>query len=225
MRAPANAELPPAPSADESSPFRRSHAVARLRVLVVDDDQHVCEYLRELLEPDGCGVHAIHDPIAALAHAQESEPYHIVILDLKMPGLTGLRFLERLRKVDKESAVIILTGFPSLETATNAIDLDISAYMKKPVSGEDLRDTIARVVRKKGIVVRPEDQLHVAIGGRIGQLRKDRSLTLKEMGRRTSLSVSLLSQIERAESSASISSLYRIATAFDLRLVDLFSEF
>ena len=56
-------------------------------------------------------------------------------------------------------------------------------------------------------------------------LRKDRSLTLKQMAKRTGLSVSLLSQIERAESSASISSLYKIAVALDARIQDLFGEF
>ena len=56
-------------------------------------------------------------------------------------------------------------------------------------------------------------------------LRKERNLTLKQMARRTSLSVSLLSQIERAESSASISSLYKIAVALDTRMTGLFGSF
>ena len=58
-----------------------------------------------------------------------------------------------------------------------------------------------------------------------GDLRKARGLTLKQMARRTNLSVSLLSQIERAESSASISSLYKIASALDVRIQDLFGEY
>ena len=57
------------------------------------------------------------------------------------------------------------------------------------------------------------------------RLRKDAGLTLKLLSRRTNLSVSLLSQIERAESSASISSLYKIASALDVRIQDLFGEY
>ncbi len=58
-----------------------------------------------------------------------------------------------------------------------------------------------------------------------GELRKTRSLTLKQMARRTNLSVSLLSQIERAESSASVSSLFKVATALDVPLTDLFAGY
>ena len=168
---------------------------------------------------------SLHSPRSALEKLKAKEGYHILILDLKMPEMDGISLLEQIRKIDRDVAVLILTAFPSLESATDAINLDVSAYMQKPFSGDEMRETIARVARKKGIVVRREDELHVTIGQRIRQYRKDKSLTLKQMGRRTNLSVSLLSQIERAESSASVSSLYKIANALDVRIVDLFGDF
>ena len=64
-----------------------------------------------------------------------------------------------------------------------------------------------------------------AAAGIIRELRKERGLTLKQLSRRTNLSVSLLSQIERAESSASVSSLFKVATALDVRLTQLFGRF
>ncbi len=199
--------------------------VSRLRVLVIDDDVSVCEYLQELLTPDGCEVLPIHAPEEALDKIKAKESFHILILDLRMPTMNGIDLLDKIRKVDRDIAVIILTAFPSLESATNAINLDVSAYMQKPFSGDEMRETIARVARKKGIVVRREDELHITIGKRIRNYRKEKALTLKQMGRRTNLSVSLLSQIERAESSASVSSLYKIANALDVRIVDLFGDF
>jgi DNA-binding NtrC family response regulator len=199
--------------------------VSRLRVLIIDDDVKVCEYLQELLTPDGCEVVAIHEPEQGLTLLKAKETFHIMILDLKMPGINGIQLLEQIRKIDRDVAVIILTAYPSLESATDAINLDVSAYMQKPFSGEDMRETIARVARKKGIVVRREDELHITIGKRIRECRKEKALTLKQMGRRTNLSVSLLSQIERAESSASVSSLYKIANALDVRIVELFGDF
>lgn len=203
----------------------QDQGVSRLRVLVIDDDKSVCEYLQELLTPDGCEVVTINSPRSALEKLKAKEGYHILILDLKMPEMDGISLLEQIRKIDRDVAVLILTAFPSLETATDAINLDVSAYMQKPFSGDEMRDTIARVARKKGIVVRREDELHITIGKRIRQYRKEKSLTLKQMGRRTNLSVSLLSQIERAESSASVSSLYKIANALDVRIVELFGDF
>ncbi len=199
--------------------------MSSLRVLIIDDDAKVCEYLQELLTPDGCEVLSINDPNEGLAKLKTKETFHILILDLKMPGVNGIDLLAQIRKVDKDIAAIILTAYPSLESATDAINLDVSAYMQKPFSGEEMRETIARVARKKGIVVRREDELHITIGRRIREVRKQRELTLKQMGRRTNLSVSLLSQIERAESSASVSSLYKIANALDVRIVELFGDF
>jgi transcriptional regulator with XRE-family HTH domain len=67
--------------------------------------------------------------------------------------------------------------------------------------------------------------LHRVIGETVRNLRKEANLTLKQMARRTGLSVSLLSQIERAESSASISSLYKIAVALDVKIQDLFGDY
>jgi DNA-binding NtrC family response regulator len=202
-----------------------ARGVSRLRVLIIDDEAPVCEFLQELLTPDGCEVVAINDPKAGLEKLKASEKFHILILDLKMPGINGIELLEQIRKFNKDIAAIILTAFPSLDSATEAINLDVSAYMQKPFSGEEMRETIARVARKKGIVVRREDELHITIGARIRDFRKQRELTLKQMGRRTNLSVSLLSQIERAESSASVSSLYKIANALDVRIVELFGDF
>jgi len=89
----------------------------------------------------------------------------------------------------------------------------------------EFRDTIAEILKKKGVLVNPEEELHKAIGQNIRRLRKERKLTLKQLSRRTSLSVSLLSQIERAESSASVSSLYKIAIALNEKLTTLFGDY
>ena len=88
-----------------------------------------------------------------------------------------------------------------------------------------IREAITRIAKKKGLILRREDELHATIGRSIRELRKARGLTLKQMSRRTKLSVSLLSQIERAESSASVSSLWKVATALDVRLTELFGTF
>ena len=82
-----------------------------------------------------------------------------------------------------------------------------------------------RIARKKGLLLSREEELHATIGLTIRTLRKQRGLTLKQMSRRTDLSVSLLSQIERAESSASVSSLFKVAAALDVRITELFGSF
>jgi len=198
--------------------------VSQLNILVVDDDKDVCEYLEDFLTSDGYGVTVVNDPTNALESLRQAE-YHVCILDLMMPKLSGIDLLGQIRKADDDIAVIILTGYPSLETATASIEHDVSAYIRKPFSIDEFRDSLGRIAKKKGLVLRREDELHMTIGRNIRELRKERGLTLKQMSRRTKLSVSLLSQIERAESSASVSSLFKVATALDVKLVELFGEF
>ena len=198
--------------------------MAQLSLLVVDDDKDVCEYLEDFLVHDGYKVRSINDPTLAIEELKQSE-YHVVILDLMMPKLNGIDLLSQIRKVDGDVAVIILTGYPSLESAKASIEHDVSAYIKKPFSIDEFREVLIRIAKKKGLVLRKEDELHITIGRNIRELRKARGLTLKQMSRRTNLSVSLLSQIERAESSASVSSLFKVATALDVKITDLFGDY
>src|SRR6476660_151329 len=197
---------------------------AKLSVLVIDDDPDILEYLQDFLAAEGFDVTTLGDPTVAVERIRD-EVYHLVVIDLMMPKLSGLDLLAQIRAVDDDIAVIILTGHPSLDTATASIQHDISAYIHKPFTPADFRDVIARIAKKKGLVLRREDELHAAIGRQIRDLRKSRGLTLKQMARRTNLSVTLLSQIERAESSASVSSLFKVATALDVRLTDLFAGY
>ena len=199
-------------------------SVSPLTILVVDDDKDVCEYLQDFLTADGYSVTCVNDPTQVLDAMREKE-YHVAVLDLMMPKISGIDLLGQIRKVDDDIAVIILTGYPSLETATASIEHEVSAYIRKPFNIDEFRDALARIAQKKGLVLRREDELHLTIGRNIRELRKGRGLTLKQMSRRTKLSVSLLSQIERAESSASVSSLFKVATALDVKITELFGEF
>ncbi len=195
-----------------------------VRILIVDDDRAICDYMQTLLERDGYQVTTMSDSTGVIPELKKSD-YHLVILDLMMPKRDGIEVLREIRKVDKDIAVVIFTGYPNLDSAVASMKLDAVDYIKKPFNVDEFRAVITRVMRKKGLALTPEEELHRAIGEMIRKLRKSKSLTLKQMARRTGLSVSLLSQIERAETSASISSLYKIAAGLQTRVRDLFGEY
>ena len=197
--------------------------VPAVRILICDDDPAICEYMETLLTKDGCEVTTLSDPLKVEEEVRQGD-YHLIVLDVMMPKLDGLQVLERIRKLDSDVAVVMFTGYPNLESAVASMKLDAVDYIKKPFNVDEFREVLARVIKKKGIARTPEEVLHKVIGENIRGLRKDKELTLKQMARRTGLSVSLLSQIERAESSASISSLYKIAKALDSRVGELFGE-
>jgi two-component system, OmpR family, response regulator len=195
-----------------------------IKILIVDDDKAILDYMQLLLEKDGYHVKVLQDP-SLVEDELKGGGYHLLILDLMMPKMDGIETLQRVRKIDSDIAVVIYTGYPNVESAIAAMKLEAVDYLKKPFNVDEFRGVLERIMRKKGLARSPEEQLHRTIGDIIRQLRKEKDLTLKQMARRTNLSVSLLSQIERAESSASISSLYKIAIALEARVRDLFGEF
>jgi DNA-binding NtrC family response regulator len=201
-----------------------SDKLAAVKILIVDDDRAICDYMQTLIEHEGYTVKTMSDP-TLIDDEVKNGGYHLIVLDLMMPKLDGIETLKKIRKIDSDVSVVIFTGFPNLETAVAAMKLDAVDYLKKPFVKDDFLEVLDRVMRKKGLARTPEEKLHKVIGDTIRNLRKDKDLTLKQMSRRTNLSVSLLSQIERAESSASISSLYKIAASLEARIQDLFGEY
>ena len=195
-----------------------------IRILIIDDDKDICEYMQLLLTQSGYDVTAETDARAALDLLKEEE-FHVVILDIMMPELNGMELLEKIRDFDSDIAIIIFTGYPSVDTAVTSMKYNVSDYIKKPFDVDEFNQMLEKILREKGLLTDPEEQLLATIGKNIRRMRKDRSLTLKQMSRRTGLSVSLLSQIERAESSASVSSLFKLARALDVKLTELFGDY
>ena len=197
--------------------------VPKISILIVDDDADICQYMQTLLEKDGFQVRTLSDPSQVESEVRQGS-YHVMILDLMMPKIGGIEVLKRIREVDNDIAVVIFTAHPTLDTAVSSMKLDALDYIKKPFNVDEFREVLARVMKKKGLARTPEEQLHKIIGDTIRGMRKSKELTLKQMSRRTGLSISLLSQIERAESSPSISSLYKISIALETKIQTLFGD-
>jgi DNA-binding NtrC family response regulator len=195
----------------------------QIRILVVDDEQDNCDFFKLVLDKEGYKVDTLTEP-AECVPALKKQDYHLIVLDMMMPSMSGTDVLQQVRKVDTDIAVIVATAYPAVDTAVASLKASASDYVKKPIDPPAFVAAVRNALAKKGLFKDPEAELHHAIGATIRDARKTQDLTLKQLARRTGLSVSLLSQIERAESSASISSLYKIASALRLRMGDLFGE-
>jgi DNA-binding NtrC family response regulator len=193
----------------------------QIRILVVDDEQDNCDYLKLVLTREGYEVATTTDPTKTVEMLRAAD-YHLVVLDMMMPQMSGTEVLEQIRKIDSDVAVIVATAYPNVDTAVASLKAQASDYVKKPMEPDQFLAAVRSALNKKGLSQDPEADLHRAIGRTIREARKTQELTLKQLARRTGLSVSLLSQIERAESSASISSLYKIASALQIKMGDLF---
>ncbi len=151
-----------------------------VRILIVDDDKAICDYMQTLLEKDGFIVKTMSDPTLVEDEVRSGD-YHVLILDVMMPKLDGIEVLKRVRSIDTDVAVIMFTANPNLDTAVASMKLDAVDYIKKPFNVDEFREVLARVMRKKGLARTPEEQLHRVIGDTIRNLRKEKDLTLKQM--------------------------------------------
>ena len=194
-----------------------------IRILVVDDDQDSVELVEKILKKDGYRVQTLTDGRKVEEELRKND-IHLAVIDLKMPDISGLDVVEMIRHHDSDCAVILMTGYATLDSAVSALRGGVVDYLRKPVREDELLGAVRRALAAKGLALLPEEELHRNIGSAIRDLRKKRTLTLKQLAKRTGLSVSLLSQIERAESSASVTSLYKIAHALKIRLPELFSR-
>ncbi|MBW2700184.1 MAG: response regulator [Deltaproteobacteria bacterium] len=195
-----------------------------VEILVLDDDSDTLEILSHMLSTDDKHVETTTSPIQAM-DLLARKSFHILLLDLKMPDMNGIEVLQRIREKDRDLAVIVLTAYPSVETAVASLKGGVSDYVEKPIDKDKLLDAVRSVIRSKGLLRDPEESLLASVGAKIRVKRKNQELTLKQVARRTGLSVSLLSQIERAESAASVSSLYKIASALGSSLEELFEGY
>jgi DNA-binding NtrC family response regulator len=194
---------------------------SKLRVLVIDDDEGICQFLKDSLTADGYQVSAVTRPDEALQEVREGR-YQVVLLDLRMPELDGASLLREIRSHDSDLCVIVMTAYPSVETAVETMKAQAFDYIRKPFELDELRRTLEKAVRESGLVVDPEERLNQAIGAKIRALRTENSLTLKQVANKTGLSVSLISQIELGKSAASVSTLQKLAAALKVKMAYLF---
>ncbi len=193
----------------------------KLRILVIDDDEDICLYLKEFLTREGYRVTTVTQPREALPEIKDGR-HQIVLLDVRMPEINGVELLRQLRAIDSDVCVIVMTAYPSVESAVDTMKADAFDYLRKPFDLEQLRSVIQRAVREKGLMVDAEERVNQFLGSRIRELRKGRSLTLKQLANKTTLSVSLISQIELGKSAASVSTLRKLATALGVSMSSLF---
>jgi DNA-binding NtrC family response regulator len=114
------------------------------KVLIIDDVEGVRESLKLILS-DYYNLIITEDAGQGLNCVESDQDIGLVLLDIKMPGYNGLEVLQKIKNVSPELPVIIVTGYKSVETATEAVRLGASGYIVKPFKAEEILD----VVKKK----------------------------------------------------------------------------
>ena len=114
-------------------------------ILIIDDEKNYLLVLQTLLEDEGYTVTALSDPETALAFLQESE-VDVVVTDMKMPRITGLDVLERVKKQWPYIPVLIMTALGTIESAVETMKYGAFDYITKPFSNDELLLSIHNAV-------------------------------------------------------------------------------
>lgn len=120
----------------------------KTKILVVDDEPDMLETCRDVLSSDTIEVFT--EVRSAVASKRiEKERFDLLLLDLKMPEMDGLALLKHSLEVNAEATVLIFTGFPTIETAVEAVKLGAFDYITKPFSPDQLRMAVSRAIEQK----------------------------------------------------------------------------
>ncbi|MBV9121749.1 MAG: response regulator [Planctomycetes bacterium] len=199
------------------------HSVGEVRILVLDDDKTICKMIQAALAQNDFTIDMVSDPAQNKGQLQ-AKPYHIVILDYVIPGLESEKVLNWVHEFQPEASIIVVTAFPSIDSALNCLRAHTYDYLTKPFQVEQLQKIVTRCLESKGLLRMSEEALRESLGAAIRERRKALGLTLAEMSKRTNLSLGYLSQIELGKNSASIETLYRISLGLGVKMADLFQS-
>ena len=113
------------------------------RILVVDDEASMCDFLSVVLSNEGYSVKTVQDGKQAL-EILKKDPYHCMILDLKMPKMDGLEVLRHAKDIAPELGVVVITAYASLQSAIEALRLGALDYVNKPFKVDEIKIVVEK---------------------------------------------------------------------------------
>ena len=115
--------------------------IEKKRILVVDDDKKICDTLSLILESRGYQVDIANTGKTAVEKAKTNK-YNLAVLDIKLPDIDGIKLLKSIYEISPQMVRIVMTGYPELKNAINALNEGADAYFTKPVDPSRLIKTI-----------------------------------------------------------------------------------
>ncbi len=119
----------------------------KLKIMVLDDEPIVCKRLKPALEKLGYEVDTFTRSWEAMSQIGQTQ-YDIIITDLKMEGVDGMRFLQEAKKAHPETEVIVITGFATMETAKESFKKGVFDFIAKPFNLSEIQQVVQKAEAK-----------------------------------------------------------------------------
>ena len=162
------------------TPGFKQQTINRARILVVDDDREMCQFLADLLGEEGYLVETVHDGPSAVERYRAGS-FDLTITDLMMPRMRGTELVRQLREIDAHALVLLITAFGSIESAVEAMHAGAFHYVTKPFRTDEILIQVTRALEQHSLqseVERLRQQVHRRYGFEniIGQSAKMRKI-------------------------------------------------
>jgi DNA-binding NtrC family response regulator len=120
------------------------------KILVVDDEKHIRDSCIKLLQRKRYDAEGAGSGAEALEMIGKN-PYDLVLLDVRMPGMDGIEVLRRAKELVPDILVLILTGHGTIDTANEALELGAAGFIRKPIAIENLAESIDEALEKRKV--------------------------------------------------------------------------
>ena len=121
---------------------------ANARILIVDDDENIRKVLTAILEDKGYNIEAVASATEAIKRT-EKRFYNLALIDIRLPDMEGINLLTKIKDTTPRMRKIIITGYPTLQNAVDAVNKGADAYIMKPFDVERVMNTIREQLKKQ----------------------------------------------------------------------------
>ncbi len=118
------------------------------KILLIDDDENIRSVLETILTDEGYSVKSVGTAKLGI-EASEKTFFNLALIDVRLPDMEGIELLSRLRKTKPKMRKIIVTGYPTLQNAVDAVNKGADAYVMKPFEVEKILQTIKQQLAKQ----------------------------------------------------------------------------
>lgn len=151
-----------------------------VRVLVVDDDENIRKVLVAILEDEGYIVDSVGTGTEAIERSKRKF-YNVALIDIRLPDMEGIELLTKIKDTTPKMRKVIVTGYPTLQNAVDAVNKGADAYIVKPFDVENVLKTIEQQLRKQQEMNKyTQDRVAAFIETRVKELEMEAQATQKQ---------------------------------------------
>jgi len=149
------------------------------RILIVDDDENIRKVLTTILEDEGYIVESAKTAKKAIEKTRK-KIYNLALIDIRLPDMEGIKLLTKMKDTMPKMRKIIITGYPTLQNAVEAVNRGADAYIIKPFNIKEVLNTIREeIIKQQEEKEYSQEKVADFIETRVKQLEKEGELTHK----------------------------------------------